>query len=99
MAVMALISMNHGHALSVPPADVMAGVEKIYNTRGTASHDHFVRVTAEDFAMLKAGGTVIKRSCSGTDHEYVLSCTTPSRQPAAPTCSDECGGTMTNICP
>ena len=99
MAVVALISMNHGHTLSVPPADVMAGVEKFYNARGTATHDHWVRVTADDFAMLKAGGTVTKRSCNSGDHEYVLSCAPPSRQPGAPTCSDECGAMMGNVCP
>ena len=100
MAVVALISGNHGHALSVPPADVEAGAEKVYNTRGTANHDHYVRVTAQDFAALKTGGTVIKRSCNGGDHEYVLSCGTPSRQPAAPVCNeDECGLTMPTICP
>ena len=102
MAVAALISMNHGHALSIPPADVAAGAEKIYNAKGTASHDHFVQVTAMDFATLKAGGTVIKRSCNGGDHEYVLSCAPPSRQPAAPTCNgtaDECGLTVGMLCP
>ncbi|MET0594925.1 MAG: hypothetical protein ABW133_19655 [Polyangiaceae bacterium] len=102
MQLVALISMNHGHALTVPTADVTAGVDKIYNARGTASHDHFVQVTAMDFMTLKAGGTVIKRSCNGGDHEYVISCVTPSRQPAAPTCNgtaDECGLTMGMLCP
>jgi hypothetical protein len=80
-------------------ADIMAGAEKIYNARGTATHDHFVQVTSADFTALKSGGTVIKRSCNGGDHEYVLTCATPTRQPTAPTCSDECGLTMTTLCP
>jgi hypothetical protein len=100
-AITAIISMNHGHALSIPAADVTAGVDKIYNARGTSAHDHFVQVTSADFAMLKSGGTVIKKSCNGGDHEYALSCGTPTRQPGAPTCSagDECGLTMGMLCP
>jgi hypothetical protein len=99
MAVVALISMNHGHALSVAPADIVAGVEMIYSVMGTATHTHYVQITAADFATLKAGGTVIKKSCNSSDHEFVLSCAPPSRQPGAPTCTDECGAMMTNPCP
>jgi hypothetical protein len=100
-AIVANISMNHGHALSIPAADVTAGVDKIYNARGTSAHDHFVQVTAADFMMLRSGATVIKKSCNGGDHEYALSCGTPTRQPGAPTCStsDECGLTMGMLCP
>jgi hypothetical protein len=100
MAVVALVSQNHAtpHVLTIPPDDVTAGLEKIYNARGQATHDHFVQITATDFATLKAGGTVIKKSCNNTDHEFILSCAPPSRQPVAPTCSDECGGTMTTLC-
>jgi hypothetical protein len=98
--ITALISGNHGHTLAIPMADITAGVEKIYNARGTAAHDHFVQVTAADFTTLKSGGTVSKKSCNGGDHEYVLSCAA-GRQPMAPTCStsDECGLTMTTLCP
>jgi hypothetical protein len=99
MAVVAIISMNHNHALSIPMADITAGVDKTYGAMGTATHNHFVQLTAADFAMLKAGGTVTKKSCNGGDHEYVFSCGTPSRQPAMPTCTDECGLMMGTICP
>jgi hypothetical protein len=99
MTVAAIISMNHGHVLSVPAADITAGVDKTYSVMGTATHNHFVQITAAEFAMLKAGGTVIKKSCNSNDHEFVLSCGAPSRQPGAPTCSDECGATMTTPCP
>ena len=102
MAVVALVSQNHTtgpHVLTIPPEDVTAGADKIYNARGQSSHDHFVQLTAADFATLKAGGTVIKKSCNSTDHEFVLSCAPPSRTPTAPTCTDECGLTMTTLCP
>jgi hypothetical protein len=101
MAVVALISMNHPtpHVLTIPPEDVTAAVDKVYNARGQANHDHFVQLTATDFATLKGGGTVIKKSCNSNDHEFVLSCAPPSRQPAVPACTDECGATMTTPCP
>ncbi|HMI89090.1 MAG TPA: hypothetical protein VK550_33660, partial [Polyangiaceae bacterium] len=97
--ITALISGNHGHTLAIPMADITAGVDKTYNARGTATHDHFVQLTATDFAALKTGGSIIKKSCNGTDHEFVISCGAPSRQPATPTCSDECGLMMGMVCP
>ena len=97
----AAISMNHGHALAVPMADIMAGVTKIYNAQGTSMHPHYVELTADDFATLRMGGTVKKVSCSGGDHEYVLSCGTATEQPGNPMCmmSDNCGGSMNELCP
>jgi hypothetical protein len=72
--ISAKISANHGHTFTIPAADIVAGAQKCYNTRGTSSHDHWVTITSDDFAMLKAGMTVTKRSCNGGDHQYVLSC-------------------------
>ncbi|MGE0788314.1 MAG: hypothetical protein AB7S26_21755 [Sandaracinaceae bacterium] len=74
----AVIGSNHAgglaHALSIPVADIVAGVDMTYTTGGTTSHCHSVTVTAADFAMLRAGGEVRLYSCNNTDHEYVLSC-------------------------
>jgi len=99
--ITAQISMNHGHTLSVPVADVMAGVAKIYNARGTATHDHYVQVTAADFSVLKTGGTIKKVACNGGDHEFVLSCGTASEQAGDPKCSssDMCASSMSMLCP
>ena len=93
------ISGNHGHALSVPVADILAGVTKTYDSAGTAGHSHFVQITAADFATLASGGTLIKTSCNGGDHEYVLSCAVADRAAAAPVCSDECGNADGSFCP
>ncbi|MCE7895017.1 MAG: hypothetical protein DYH12_35810, partial [Sorangiineae bacterium PRO1] len=84
--VVAAISQNHGHALTVPMADIEAGVEKTYSAKGSANHCHQVTLTAQDFATLKAGGVVTKKSCNGTDHEYVLSCGS-APAPAVPSCA------------
>lgn len=74
-----MIKNNHTHApheLIVSSADVQAGVEKIYDIRGAANHTHLVTVTADQFAMLKAGGTVMSTSTTEVDHEHLctISC-------------------------
>jgi hypothetical protein len=94
--ISAKISGNHGHVLSVPAADITAGTMKCYNARGTATHDHWITVLPADFAMLKAGMTVTKRSCNGGDHQYVLSCaaTVPNAVDPGCTAASNEGATM-----
>ncbi len=86
--IVAAISQNHGHALEIPLADIEAGVEKTYDASGTAGHCHEVTLTAEDFATLRAGGSVTKFSCHGGDHEDVLSCAAGAPEPGNP--ADDC---------
>jgi len=83
------IAGNHGHALLVPMADVIAGEDACYNARGDAGHDHFIDITAADFTRLRDGERVVLTSCNGGDHQYVLSCA----QGADPAGAPECGGT------
>jgi hypothetical protein len=47
------IETNHGHTLSIPVADINAGVDKTYVFGGTADHTHNVTITAAAFASLK----------------------------------------------
>jgi len=84
--IVAVISNNHGHALSIPLADIEAGADMTYSAMGTATHCHEVTLTAADFATLKGGGSVTKFSCNGGDHEYVLSCAPDAPAPGAPDC-------------
>lgn len=88
--VIAEISLNHGHALEIPMADIIAGVEVTYDASGAAGHCHAVTLTAEDFATLRAGGSVTKISCNGGDHEFVISCVDGARPPGDP--AAECAG-------
>ena len=83
------ISNNHGHTLEIPLADIDAGVETTYDATGDSGHCHEVVLTADDFATLRAGGTVIKFSCNGGDHEYVLNCAGRGKPPGAPDCADD----------
>jgi hypothetical protein len=84
--IVAQISANHGHSLVIPLADVMAGMAKTYDASGSAQHCHEVTLEDADFATLQAGGTVIKKSCNGTDHEFVISCEANPPNPQAPDC-------------
>jgi hypothetical protein len=97
------IFMNHtngAHSLVIPLADVTAGVQKVYNARGAANHDHFLAVTAADFVALQAGQAVTKFACNGGDHQFILSCGTPPAG-VAPNCVNDanmCGLTATTLC-
>jgi len=86
--VAARISGNHGHTLMIPMADITGTADKCYNSRGTATHDHWITVTAADFATLRSGQTVLKRSCNGGDHQYVLSCAATPPAAMNPACDD-----------
>jgi hypothetical protein len=69
------IGANHGHVLNVTAADVQAGVDKVYDTKGASTHTHFIKLTAADFTKLASGGTVRKLSCNdGHEHEYIVNC-------------------------
>ncbi|HEY3667035.1 MAG TPA: hypothetical protein VGL19_13575 [Polyangiaceae bacterium] len=101
-----LITGNHGHVFNVSNADVMAGVDKVYDTTGTATHPHFLQVTAADFAKLKAGGTVRKLSCNdGHEHEFIVNCLALSgimqSSGISSSCDalHKCGDTNTDFCP
>lgn len=96
--IVAEISNNHGHSLEVPLADIEAGIEVTYDCSGSAGHCHQVTLTSEDFAALRAGMPVIKYSCNGGDHQYVLSCV--SGAPAAQDPGADCDpDPMFGACP
>lgn len=65
------ISSNHGHALEVPRADVLAGVAKEYSAQGTSGHDHVVSLTSAHFAALAAGQSVTVES-DGEFHTHTV---------------------------
>ena len=72
-----VIASNHGHLVSVPAADVEAGVEKSY-TLSNVGHEHMMTLSADHFAQLQAGTTVMVQTTSGgTDshtHPVTVSC-------------------------
>lgn len=75
----ATIGSNHGHAITVSTADVMAAVDKTYDIMGTSTHTHSVTVTAANFASLvnNPDGSVMITSTDsgGHTHSITLLCT------------------------
>lgn len=70
-----LITADHGHALEVSLADVMAGVTKAYDTKGKSDHSHWIVLTPADFTKLQAGMSVRKLSCNEEhEHEFIINC-------------------------
>ena len=66
------IENNHGHVLTVTPADVKAAVGKTYHIQGSASHDHTVQVGTPDFQQLAQGQTVYKTSSLTNNHQHPI---------------------------
>ena len=68
------IADNHGHALTVPEADVLAGVEKTYSMGGP--HEHSVTLTADHFSTLQGvGDSVTVTSGVGAGHTHAVTVT------------------------
>jgi hypothetical protein len=69
-----VIGTNHGHDLTVPLADVMAGVTKSYLLTTGNNHTHMVEITAENFTALKAAGTVsgLVSITDATNHTHTV---------------------------
>ncbi len=70
------IGTNHGHSITVPPADIVAGVDKTYDIQGGSMHPHFVVVSAAMFTMLKAGMAIMVTSSvvAGHTHPVTVTC-------------------------
>ncbi|MEZ4797548.1 MAG: hypothetical protein R2785_10310 [Flavobacteriaceae bacterium] len=66
------ITSNHGHILSIPKADIQAGVEKTYNIQGTSEHDHFITINSDDFLKLKNNEQVIVNSTNVANHSHTV---------------------------
>jgi hypothetical protein len=75
------IETNHGHTLSVPVADINAGVDKTYTFGGTADHTHSLTLTAADFAQLRQNMGTQRNSTTNASitfgshlHTVLISC-------------------------
>jgi hypothetical protein len=70
--VNASIGANHGHALVVTAADVMAGAAKMYDIKGSADHTHSVTVSAGVFAMLASNQSAMTISTTVDNHSHTI---------------------------
>jgi hypothetical protein len=66
------ISANHGHVLTIPKADAVAGVQKVYSIKGTSAHNHTVTITAANFVSLKGGQAVTVTSSADAGHLHTV---------------------------
>lgn len=66
------IESNHGHVLTVTPADVKAAVGKTYHIKGNATHDHTVKLDTPEFQQLAQGQTVYVISSETLNHQHPI---------------------------
>jgi hypothetical protein len=65
-----LITGNHGHSLTIPPADLDSMVDMTYNIQGTADHNHMVTLTPAQLQMIKAMTAVTMTSTVTLSHDH-----------------------------
>lgn len=69
------IKYNHGHELTVTTADILAGIAKRYEIRGTADHSHSVELSEDDLAKLQKNENVtVISSSTGHAHAVTITC-------------------------
>ena len=59
-----------GHSFTVSIADVNAGVRKVYNITGSASHSHLFVISEDMFTTLKTGVEVRQGSTTFEGHVH-----------------------------
>jgi len=71
------IANNHGHVLTVPPADLSSMTDHHYDIHGTADHTHDVLLTSAALGMLATGATITVTSSlsAGHTHDCMVHCT------------------------
>lgn len=66
------ITGNHGHQLSIAPADLDSPAAMTYGIRGAADHDHLVTFSADQLARLKSGLAVTVMSTVAFGHSHAV---------------------------
>lgn len=64
------ITANHGHALSIPVADLDSPVAMTYGIQGAADHSHRVTFNPAQLGQLKAGQAVTVTSTVDFGHSH-----------------------------
>jgi hypothetical protein len=66
------IGTNHGHTLTVPVADIQAGMNMTYNIQGSSLHPHTVTITAAQFAQLAMNQSIMVISSTDNQHSHAV---------------------------
>lgn len=72
----AAISGNHGHALSIPAADLESASARTYSIQGSSDHNHTITLSPAQLASLKARQAVTVTSSTdfAHDHGVMITC-------------------------
>ena len=65
-----LITGNHGHAVTIPTADLDSMVDMTYNIQGTADHNHTITLTPAQLQMIKAMTATSMMSSTNLSHNH-----------------------------
>ena len=71
------ITGNHGHALTIPAADVNSPIDIVYSIMGAADHNHFVTLSVAQLAQIKgktAATTMSTMAADGHTHLVTVNC-------------------------
>ena len=68
----AQVAIDPTHRLFVPVEDIVAGVQKTYDIRGSSLHNHRVTLTPDHFARLAAGEMVEVYSTIDLFHDHLV---------------------------
>lgn len=79
--VIGRVGRNHGHALTVSLADVMAGAEKTYDVKGSSGHTHSVTLSADEMKSLQEGKIVRTKSTTQNHAHHILVRCAPAEDP------------------
>ena len=78
----ASISANHGHAVTLPQADLSSSTAMTYSIMGTATHDHTITLSVAQLTSLKTPGATVVVASTVTNvagigshgHDVTVSC-------------------------
>lgn len=72
------ISGNHGHSLTIPPADLDSQVQVTYSIEGTSGHVHMVTLQPAQFAQIKGKSPITVTATLGGaaihSHDVTINC-------------------------
>ncbi|HUL65465.1 MAG TPA: hypothetical protein VLW55_12690 [Burkholderiaceae bacterium] len=71
-----LITGNHGHAVTIPTADLDSMVDMTYNIQGTADHNHTITLTPAQLQMIKAmtATSIMSSTNLSHNHDVTVNC-------------------------
>jgi hypothetical protein len=69
------IGSNHGHSMTIAPADLSSTSTRMYAIQGTSDHPHAVTITPAQFATLRSTGTLTVTSSTDDGHPHTIKVT------------------------